>query len=139
MSQAIKSALYTKLTADQSAGSLYEAVGGRIYELEGQDDVPLPILTYEVTSTPIQALYNGTIMLKAQVILTLYGHRRLGAASLGAVEDKLFTLLNGGSLAPSGYDSNAVMICVDRDRRTVFDEIIAIESVYSLEATTSAS
>ena len=139
MSQAIKSALYTKLTADQTAGSLYEAVGGRIYELEGQDDVPLPILTYEVSSTPVQGLYNGTIMIKAQVILTLYGHRRLGAASLGSVEDKLFTLLNGGSLAPSGYDSNAVMICVDRDRRTVFDEIIAIESVYSLEATSSVS
>ena len=41
MSQAIKTALYTKLTTDQSAGSLYDDVGGRIYELEGQDDASL--------------------------------------------------------------------------------------------------
>ena len=139
MSQAIKTALYTKLTTDQSAGSLYDDVGGRIYELEGQDDASLPLLTYEVSSTPVEGLYNGTIMLKAQVIVTLYGHRRLGSAALGSIEDKLFTLLNSGTLAPTGYDTNAVMVCVDRDRRTVFDEIIASESVYSLEATTSAS
>ena len=94
MSQAIKTALYTKLTTDQSAGSLYDDVGGRIYELEGQDDASLPLLTYEVSSTPVQGLYNGTIMLRAQVIVTLYGHRRLGSAALGSIEDKLFTLLN---------------------------------------------
>ena len=49
MSQAIKTALYTKLTTDQTASSLYTAVGGRIYELQGKDDDDLPLFTYEVT------------------------------------------------------------------------------------------
>lgn len=137
MSQAIKTALYTKLTADQSAGSFYDDVGGRIFEMEGQDDSALPLVVYDVTSTPVEGLYNGNVVVKSQVVLTLYGHRRLGAAALGAIEDKLFTLVNQVTLAPSGYDSNAVMICLDRDRRTVLDEIIASESVYSIEATSN--
>ena len=137
MSQAIKTALYTKLTADQTAGSFYDDVGGRIYELEGKDDAALPLLAYDVTSTPVQGLYNGNVIIKSQVVLTLFGHRRLGAAALGAIEGKLFTLINQAALAPSGYDSNAVMICLDRDRRTVFDEIIASESIYSIEATSN--
>tara|TARA_R100000655_G_C2992688_1_gene193333 strand:+ start:2439 stop:2852 length:414 start_codon:yes stop_codon:yes gene_type:complete len=137
MSQAVKTALYTKLTTDQSAGSLYTAVGGRIFELQGSDDEALPLLTYEVTSTPVAGLYNGTVIEKSQVILTIYGHRRLGSAAIGDIEAKLFTLLNQTTLAPTGYDNNTVVICLDRDRRTVFDQIIASESVYSIEATTT--
>tara|TARA_R100001594_G_scaffold150505_2_gene212034 strand:- start:11762 stop:12175 length:414 start_codon:yes stop_codon:yes gene_type:complete len=137
MSQAIKTAIYTKLTTDQSAGSLYEAVGGRIFELEGKDDADLPLLTYEVTSTPVQGLYNGTVIVESQVIYTIYGHRRLGSAALGTIEDKLFTLMNQSILAPTGYDTNCISVCLDRDRRTVFDQIIASESIYSIEATSS--
>jgi hypothetical protein len=137
MSQAIKTALYVKLTTDQSAGSLYTAVGGRIYELQGKDDDPLPLLTYEVTSSPVAGLYNGTVIEKSQVIITIYGHRRLGAQAVGDIEAKLFTLLNQSALAPVGYDSNSVAICLDRDRRTVFDEIITSESVYAIDATTT--
>ena len=137
MSQAIKTALYTKLTADQTADSFYDDVGGRIFEMEGKDDSALPLIVYDVTSTPVEGLYNGNVIVKSQVVLTLYGHRRLGAAALGAIEDKLFTLINQATLAPSGYDSNTVMICLDRDRRTVFDEILSSESVYSIEATSN--
>ena len=137
MSQAIKTALYTKLTADQTADSFYDDVGCRIFEMEGKDDSALPLIVYDVTSTPVEGLYNGNVIVKSQVVLTLYGHRRLGAAALGAIEDKLFTLINQATLAPSGYDSNAVMICLDRDRRTVFDEILSSESVYSIEATSN--
>ena len=135
MSQAIKTALYTKLTADQGASSLYTAVGGRIYELQGKADDDLPLFTYEVTSSPIAGLYNGTVLEKSQVIFTIYGHRRLGAQAIGDIEAKLFTLLNQATLAPTGYDSNTVIVCLDRDRRTVFDEIITSESVFSIDAT----
>ena len=137
MSQAIKTALYTKLTTDQTASSVYTAVGGRIYELQGKDDDPLPLLPYEVTSSPIAGLYYGTVIEKSQVILTIYGHRRLGAQAVGDIEAKLFTLLNQTTLAPTGYDSNTVMICLDRDRRNVFDEIITSESIYAIDATTA--
>ena len=137
MSQAIKTALYTKLTADQTTDTFYEDVGGQIFEMEGKDDSALPLIVYDVTSTPVEGLYNGNVIVKSQVVLTLYGHRRLGAAALGAIEDKLFTLINQATLAPSGYDSNAVMICLDRDRRTVFAEILSSESVYSIEATSN--
>ena len=137
MSQAIKTALYTTLTTDQTASSVYTAVGGRIYELQGKDDDPLPLLPYEVTSSPIAGLYNGTVIEKSQVILTIYGHRRLGAQAVGDIEAKLFTLLNQTTLAPTGYDSNTVMICLDRDRRNVCDEIITSESIYAIDATTA--
>ena len=137
MAQAINTALYTKLTADQTSGSLYDDVGGRIFELEGKDDEALPLLTYGVQSSPVQGLYNGNIIIKSQVVFTLFGHRRLGAQAVGDIEKKLFDLMNYATLAPSGYDSNTVVICLDRDRRTLFDEIIVSESVYSIEATSN--
>ena len=138
MAQAINTALYVKLTADQSAGSLYDDLGGRIFEMEGKDDDPLPLMTYAVQSSPVQGLYNGDIIIKAQVVFTLFGHRRLGAQAIGDIEAKLFTLMNQTTLAPTGYDSNTVVICLDRDRRTVLDEIIVSESIYSIEATSSS-
>ena len=137
MSQAIKTALYTKLTADQTSGSLYDLVGGRIYEMEGKDDADLPLLVYEVTTSPVQGLYNGNIIVKSQVMVTIYGHRRLGSAALGTIEGELYTTLKDAELAPTGYD-RGVVIPLDRDRRTVFDEIIASESVYSVESTSTS-
>ena len=137
MSQAVKTALYTKFTADQSAGSLYDLVGGRIFELEGKDDSELPLLVYEVSSSPVQGLYNGNVIIKSQLVVTLFGHRRLGSAAIGTIEDKLYETLKDSELAPTGYD-RGVIVPLDRDRRTVFDEIISSESVYSIESTTTS-
>ena len=138
MSQAIKTAIYTKLTADQGATppSLYDDLGGRIYELQGVDDAALPLLTYEVQSTPVSGLFDGEVYIKSQVLFTIFGHRRLGAAAIGALEDKLYVLMKDATLAPSGYD-RGVVVPLDRDRRSVFDEIISSESIYSVEATTT--
>ena len=135
MSQAIKTAIYTKLVSVQSDPSLYFSVGGRIYELQGQDDADLPLLTYEVQSTPVSGLFDGEVYIKSQVLFTIYGHRRLGAEVIGTIEDQLYDLMKDAALAPSGYD-RGVVVPLDRDRRTVFDEIIASESIYSVEATT---
>ena len=136
MSQAIKTAIYAKLTAVQSNPSLYFGLSGRIYELQGADDADLPLLTYEVQSTPVSGLFDGEVYIKSQVLFTIYGHRRLGAEVIGTIEDQLYELMKDASLAPSGYD-RGVVVPLDRDRRTVFDEIIASESIYSVEATTT--
>jgi len=137
MPQAIKSALYTKLTADQSAGTLYAAVGGRIYEEEGPDDAALPLMVYGVTSSPTSGLFDGEFFVVSTVMFTIYGHRRLGAAALGDIEAKLFTLLDSVALAPTGYD-RGVVVCQDRDRRSILGEIIASESTYTIEATSTS-
>ena len=136
MPQAIKTALYTKLVADQTAGTLYAAVGGRIYEAEGPDDAALPLLTYDVTSSPVAGLFDDEIIVVSTVNFTIFGHRRLGAAAIGDIEDKLFSLIESVALAPTGYD-RGVVVCQDRDRRTVLDEIIASESTYTIEATST--
>tara|TARA_R110000824_G_scaffold168136_4_gene345163 strand:+ start:2881 stop:3291 length:411 start_codon:yes stop_codon:yes gene_type:complete len=135
MSQAIKTAIYVKLTTDQSGGSLYDLVGGRIFELQGNDDADLPLLTYEVQSTPVSGLFDGEVYIKSQVLFTIFGHRRLGAEAIGTIEDKLYDLMKDAALAPTGYD-RGVVVPLDRDRRSVFDEIISSESIYSVEATT---
>jgi len=135
MSQAIKTAIYDKLVSVQSDPSLYFGLGGRIYELQGVDDAALPLLTYEVQSTPVSGLFDGEVYIKSQVLFTIFGHRRLGAAAIGVLEDQLYVLMKDAALAPTGYD-RGVVIPLDRDRRTVFDEIISSESIYSVEATT---
>ena len=136
MPQAIKTAIYTKLTDDQTAGTLYAAVGGRIFENEGQDDSALPLLVYEVTSSATSNMMGGKEILQAIATFTLYGHKRLGNAALGALEDKLYNLLNDAELTTTGYD-RAVVLATSRDVRQNFDDVLSSQSVYTLEATST--
>lgn len=136
MSQAINTAIYTKLTADQSAGTLYAAVGGRIFENEGQDDSALPLLVYEVTTAETSNVMDGKEIIRANVTFTLFGHKRLGNAALGTIEGKLYTLLNGEGITTTGYD-RGVVIATSRDVRQNLVDVLSSQSVYRLEATST--
>ena len=136
MPQAIKTAIYTKLTADQTAGTLYAAVGGRIFENEGQDDSALPLLVYEVTSSTTSNVMDGKEIVQSVATFTLYGHKRLGTAALGSIEGKLYSLLNGLSMTTTGYD-RGVVLATSRDVRQNFDDVLSSQSVYRIEATST--
>ena len=136
MAQALNTAIYTKLTTDQSAGSLHEAVGGRIFEGEGQDDSALPLLVYEITSAATSNVMGGKEIIRAVATFTLYGHRRLGNAALGSIEGKLYNLLNGEDVTTTGYD-RSVVTATSRDIRQNFDDVLSSQSVYKIEATST--
>jgi hypothetical protein len=136
MPQAIKTAIYTKLTADQTAGTLYAAVGGRIFENEGQDDSALPLLVYEVTSSATSNVMTGDKEIVQAVATLLYGHKRLGSAALGSIEGKLYSLLNGISMTTTGYD-RGVVLATSRDIRQNFEDVLSSQSVYRIEATST--
>jgi hypothetical protein len=134
MPQAIKTALYVKLTADQTAGSLYDSVGGRIYEAEGASETTLPLLVYEVTSTDTAQTMGNDEIVDAIVTITIWGHKSKGLAELGAIEGKLYSLLKSSDISPTGYDRGRV-IASSRDVRLVVDDVVSSQSVYKVTAT----
>lgn len=105
--QDIVNALYTKLTADTSAGSLYDSVGGRMYHGEAPPSASLPLLIYNVIDNPVLHNYGNTTQ-QMLVQFDIYGKKLLGAAALGSIEAKLIALLDKVAIAPTGFDRGII-------------------------------
>lgn len=136
MPQAINTAIYTKLVASKGVDTFYADVGGRIFENEGQDDSALPLLVYEITSAGTSNVMDGKEIVQAVATFTLYGHKRLGNAALGSIEEKLYALMNDVDLTVAGYD-RGVVLATSRDIRQNFDDVLSSQSVYKIEATST--
>lgn len=101
--QAAITGIYSLLTADQTAGSFYDDIGGRIYEAQGPEEPDFPMMVFtEVSDPPINYL-GGTSDIEMQVQLDLYGERLLGAKVLGDIHAKVLTALEGADITIAGY------------------------------------
>ena len=135
MSQAIVAALYTKLTADQSGGSFYDDLGGRIFTGMGPQDADLPLAVIGVDANAVESTYSKRIETTA-FVMTIYGAIAAGATAVSDIEAKGFSLLHGAEITPTGYD-RGVLRCLSRDDRDHDEEVVVSTSVYEIEATTS--
>ena len=52
MSQDVVKAFYDQLISDQTSGSFYDRVSGRIYELEGPTNAALPLAVFSLITSP---------------------------------------------------------------------------------------
>ena len=50
MSQVVLTTIYNKLVAVQTAGTVYNLVGGKIYQLEGPQGDVMPLLVYAISN-----------------------------------------------------------------------------------------
>lgn len=134
MSQAIINAMWQKLTADQTAGSFYAAVGGRIYNVEGLQTSDTPAFPYCVFSMsigdPLNHAYGGVVTHQPSFQFDLWGKLDDGAAALGTIENLLFQLLDMQTIAPAGFDRGA---CRFTNRMVQIPDDIAIHLVDELE------
>lgn len=122
------------LVSDQSEGSFYDDVGGRIYEMVAPEEAPLPLAVWNIITDPPDEMFGGDDI-DAEIQVDLYGEKSLGIATLGAINDKLFTLLQGQSATITGYDGVSIQ-CMDRGAREVEERAYRITSRWRLMANT---
>lgn len=116
--QAVITGLYSALTADQTAGSFYDDIGGRIYEGMAPEEGPLPHMVFvEVSDPPINYL-GGTSDIEMQVQIDLYGEKSLGAKALGDIHAKVLTALEGASVTIAGHVGGQFEF-TERGRRSI--------------------
>jgi len=112
MSQAIRNSIYSRLTASTGDGTLYADVGGRFYESQQHQTAEYPHVVYSVTDNPVEQFFGGKHSQTCEVEFVIRGS--LGteqtsggspdAQAVGAMEAKLFTLMEGVSMTCTGFD-----------------------------------
>jgi hypothetical protein len=136
MSVNIGIAIYTKLTTDQSAGTLYSDLGGRIYHGERPQAAGqlYPLLVWSVITVGVQGFYGSVDGKEAIIQFDLYAKRSTGPAALGAINTKLFALLDRAALSTAGHD-RTVLTCQDEGGYSVDGDFDRITSQWLARAT----
>ena len=140
--QALSAGLYTKLTAVQTAGTVYALTGGRIYDTLAPHETgtgnsrsapAFPYLVFSVISDPADRGFSYETQ-RAAVEFEIIGDKRGGKATLGTINEALFDLLNGSSITIADHD-RGVVTCDDRGFPTIEEDAMVITSIYTVEAT----
>ncbi len=121
-----------KLTADQSAGTLYDDLGGTIFISQAKQDAPLPLLIVSIVADPPLRFF-GANDIEAIIQIDLYGSRPEGSTSISQMSDKLFTLLDNAALTITGF-VGAKMHCDERGVYTVEEDSNRVRSEWRLWA-----
>lgn len=129
MSQAIIDALFTKLTTDQTSGSLYDSVTGRIYDGTVPDNAGNPSLVYNLIDDPPQLVFGARDTIRIRIQFDVYVPRESGTKAARQINDKLYSLLHRSSLTVTGYTGNNVL-CQQRGAVEVEDDFYRIRSEY---------
>ncbi len=133
MSQKIVEGLYTKLTAATGAGTFYNALSGRIYELEAPQNASLPLAVVTLDTTGVDWSFAGDYHRSAIVSVELWGLRTAGAEALGDINQLLFTLLQGVDITVADHDRGHVT-CLDEGSRYMDEDAINITSQWQIQA-----
>ena len=106
-------AIYTKLTASQVAGSLYDDVGGRIRLVQASQDEALPLLIYTPVSDVPTSYFNGTDDLEFLFQVDLYFPATSKPEDTLATNQKLITLLHKQAVTITNH-GNGQAWCLDK-------------------------
>jgi len=143
MSQSqLKTAIYQTLTADQTSGSLYDDVSGRIWEGQaptdtgGDTNALLPFLFYRIVSDVVPPSFTRADF-HALVQFDLYSKRNEGAATATSTNDKLFALLHKKQMTMTGH-TGVEGHAEDRGALTFEDDAIRIRSEFRIRGTSSS-
>ncbi len=134
--QPILDAIKTKFAADTAAGGVSTLTGARMYEAEGATDTALPQLLWTtVSDVPVATFAQDGF--DAEYQFDVYGDGSLGPAVVRTINDRIWTLLNRGTLTVTGYGS-ATVACTERGIETREGRAIRIRSQYRIKAMPSA-
>ena len=109
-SQTIANALNAKLRSDQSSGSFYDDLGGRIYESEAQHDDSLPLCVWQVITNEALHLLANSDDLKLRLQISVLTKRVDGSHTCRNAHDKLVSLLNRKTLIADGWSAVSVLL-----------------------------
>lgn len=127
-------AIKDRFEADQSAGSFYTAVGGRIRQARADDNqATFPYAVWEITNNPVVRYFEAADDFDAVVEVRIHAERDGGIDALDDVFDKLFTDLDGKSLSPTGYANGGIQ-CIEMGTTSIDDDAVANRSTWRMYA-----
>ena len=132
MSQAaLEDAVITQLNADQGAGTLYAAVGGRIYLNQGPDSADETLVVARVIVDSPDRYFSGKPDVDAEIQIDIFGGEE--DMSLQTINTKLFTQMDNKTLTMTGH--TAQCWCIDRGSADVSDRRMTIQTRWRVVAT----
>ncbi len=137
MSQIILTSLYNHLVAVQTAGTIYDLVGGRIFQMEASQATARPLLVFTLESEETQTYMSSaaTTMHTCDVSFTFFFAPTSSVATAMVAEAALFLLLHKASITPSDASyASITTLCTSRGVPTIADDSIVVESRYRLVA-----
>ena len=138
MSQVILTTIYNKLVAVQTAGTVYNLVGGKIYQLEGPQGDVMPLLVYAISNEDTTTFMSAATqsMHTLDCAFTFYFPTGSSVVTAMAAEAALFLLLHKASMTPSSNTYSTIeSICVSRGVPTINVDSIVIDTTYRIFAT----
>ena len=125
MAKAIDQAIYTQLISDQSSGSAFDLVSGRIAASYGDPGEDFPLITFEQVSDEVTKEFGGVNMThKAVYEISVFGRWEDGLAQLGDIADKVIELF-GTPVNGSGTNFDRIyMECTSGASITRDDELV---------------
>jgi len=125
--------LYTLLTTDQTSGSFYDDIGGRISFLQADQDEVLPHCVVNVIDDP-PFRYGGNVNdIESTVQIDLWGAIGAGYDALSDINDKLYTVLDGQAVTITGFTGTQAFN-LDRGVPTTEEDAIRILSRWRIWA-----
>lgn len=124
------------LVADQSAGTFYDDLSGRVYLSQGPQDTDLPICIVSLVSNMPELTFanDGGEMRSSEFQVDLYGHKDSGAKAVGDINTKLFDLMHDATLTVAGF-TNVGVRCLDRGSPSVEEDAIRFMSRWTVSGT----
>lgn len=134
--QKVKEAFRAKLVADQTAGSLYDRLGGRIYADFAPQEEPdtLPYLVFNVTASPPDRFFGGAKSLLSTIEVRIFDDWRNGSNAVETIAETLVDLMDETDLAVTGFD-RGLTVCENRGAETIEGERIVHTTIWTVEAT----
>lgn len=137
MSDSILEALFTKLKLDQTSGSLFDKLGGRMFHIFAPQNEPFPLMVFSlVNQDPIRHM-GGAVTQKLFFDFDIWVKHPKGVAAatgLGTIEESLYDLLDQFELAPTGFD-RGVILFETRNVRVLTDDEIRVTDRVMITAT----
>ncbi len=135
--QDILDGLYTKLTADQTSGSLYDKLGGAIFDTQAPQNEAFPLMVFSLVSGEPNEWFGPPVTQVVLVDFDIYTTKQVDPGSsigAGVIEESLYDLLRGFALTVSGHDRGVVTF-VTRSARFVEEDSVRITDRIQIMAT----
>jgi hypothetical protein len=133
MSQhAIAAAIHQQLISDQSAGSVWALLSGRVYHLHAPPNTALPLMIVRIDKDQPQTFYDGSSDLRIEVVIEVQAN---DATTLLIASGRLFDQLHNQPLSIEGF-RHATMRAVDRGREKAERDALTSTSRWLIIATT---
>tara|TARA_R110001583_G_scaffold86545_9_gene226064 strand:- start:595 stop:1023 length:429 start_codon:yes stop_codon:yes gene_type:complete len=135
-------AVFGRLTSNDGGGTpdyndFYDAVGGRIYAVEGPANATFPLCIYNLENVQTTRFFGGRVQQRGSIAVGVFAKAESGPDSIVDIEKLLFNHLDEVDLTVADHDRGFVRN-LTRGTPSVDDELIQIESTFEITATSNS-